>query len=291
VVKAYLGEVVMKDASVNPGKALVAVCQRHGWGTFRRELEVVFKSTATATLERSVRLLEQVCLAKPRKKDGWTELCATAAQATLQALETVDQETAANDWQARGVNRPRVLTSLARSLLASDQFELLSRLVAHTLARPEEYPLTEAHVSALTTLEPWLAKNVEKPCPALSHWLASCCEQLEALTAREPQAPADYRRDAAIRCPCGACAALRRFLEDPHERVYRHRAAQDQRTHLEHVIRQHHCDLDLQTEESGRPYTLVCTKNTASYRAKLHKYRQDQEHLLALRSIEVSLPE
>lgn len=291
LVKAYLTQVLTRDVSVEPGKALPEVCRKHGWATFRPELEAVVGATTAATLGRNVRLLESICLAKARQKEEWIELCRVLARATLPALEAIDRETAATDWRVREADRATVLTELARSLLAAEQDELLGRLVAHTLAQPETYPLRQAHVSALTALRPWLEKNLKKPSAALSHWVAWCCEQLDALTARAPQAPADFRRGAALSCPCPACAGLKQFLEDPHEQVYHYRAREDQRRHLEHSIRQHHCDLDLKTERHGSPYTLVCTKNTASYRAQLHQFHQDQEHLLTLRSIQERLPE
>jgi hypothetical protein len=290
LIKAYLGEVVPKDASVEPGKPLVEVCQRHGWGTFRPELEVVFQRTAAATIERNVRLLEQIALAKPRKKEEWLGLCASLAQATLRSLEVLDREKESIHYWPGEVNRTEVLTRLARSLLATEQFELLSQVVAHTLAVPEKYPLTPAQVGALTALQPWLKKNVKKPCPSLSHWIASCCGQLESLTAEVPQPPTDFRRTAAISCRCPECAELKRFLNDPHEQAHRFPVREDLRQHLQHSIRQHNCDLDCRTERRGRPYTLVCTKNTASYQQRLSTFHQDQEHLAALRSIQASLP-
>src|SRR5207244_2479924 len=139
-------------------------------------------------------------------------------------------------------------------------------------------------------LRPWLKKNLEEPSPALAAWVATCREQLEALTGEEPEKPADFRRDATISCKCADCAALKRFLEDPDERTYRLTAAQDRRSHVEDKIRHHHCDVDCKTEERGRPYTLVCTKNTASYQARLKKYHEDQKHLATVRAIEKSLP-
>ena len=54
--------------------------------------------------------------------------------------------------------------------------------------------------------------------------------------------------------------------------------------------RHHRCDLDCRTERKGRPYTLVCKKNTASYQANLATYHQDLEHLAALRAIRQGLP-
>jgi hypothetical protein len=132
---------------------------------------------------------------------------------------------------------------------------------------------------------------MDKPCPALSHWLSSCCEQLAALTAQAPQAPTDYRRTAALTCKCADCAELRQFLENPQESVHRFRAVQNRRSHLEDCIRQHHCDLECRTEKRGSPHTLVCTKTAASYQEKVRTYHQNQEHLAALRAIQASLPQ
>src|SRR5262249_1372129 len=194
------------------------------------------------------------------------------------------------DYWPRQEERAGVLAGLARSLLLTRQGELLSRLVAHALAGPETYRLTLAHVAALIELSRWLHKHVKEPCSALSDWLAACCGQLEALTAEMPQPPPDLRRDATISCKCADCAELRRFLHDPQEREHRFRMREDRRQHLEPVIRQHGCDVDRRTERGGSPHTLVCTKNTASYEAKLKKYHEDREHLAALRAIEVGLP-
>jgi hypothetical protein len=260
LIKEYLSTVLIRDVSVDPGKALLKVCEKYGWETFQRELEVVFNNTKAETIERNIRLLEHLCLARPRKKEGWSELCAALARATLQALKAIDEGKAEPDWRVWEVDRAAVLAGLARALLATEQEELLSQLVAHILARSEQYPLTDAHVAALTTLKSWLESHVTRPSPALSHWLAACCEQLESLTAEEPQAPTDFRRSAVLSCKCPSCRELSRFLDDPHEQVHRFSAPEDRRRHLQDSIRQHHCDVDCRTEKRGRPYTLVCTK-------------------------------
>jgi hypothetical protein len=290
LVRSYLTHVLTRDTSIQPGKALVTACQKHGWGTFRPELEAVVRATATHSIRRNVRLLEQFCLAKPRKKEDWAELCQTLAVPLVDALESLDQA-AKSDWQAREVNRAKVLTDLARALLASEQPDLLSRLVDHALARPEQYPFPELHIKALTTLGPWIEKNVKKPSVALSRWVAACRERLEVLTAQVPQPPADFRRPSTLSCRCSHCAELKRFLEDPTEPEHRFRAIQGVRTHLEEIIKRDHCDLNLRTEKERSPYTLVCTKNDASYRRQLKKYHEDQKHLETMRSIEASLPQ
>jgi hypothetical protein len=290
LLQSYLGEILPRDATVDPGGALVTVCRKHGWETLQPALKAALERTTPQTLERNVRLLEHLCLAQARQQPGWAELCQALAQTLVAALEAMDQAPVTPDWRSKQVMRADVLAGLARALLATGQEKLLAHLVDYSLARPEKYPLTAAHVAALTALQPWLEKHVQEPSPALAHWLAACCEQLEALTAEAPQPPADFRRAAPISCNCADCSELKRFLNDPHEPEHHFRLAQARRDHLEMNIRNAHCDLDLRTERKGSPHTLVCTKNRASYQAKLHKFHQDQRDLATLRSIQASVP-
>jgi hypothetical protein len=290
LIHGLLAQVMIKDRAVDPGKALVTVCQKYGWGTFQPELLAVMKGTTAETLARNLRLLEHFCGAKPRAKEGWLELCGALAHAFIAALEALDREKPSYGWGAPRGDRAEVLAGLARALIATGQDDLLSRVVAHALALPEKYSLKEAHMPALVRLGPWLKDNAKKPCPGWSQWLASCREQLEALTAQAPEEPRDFRRPAAIACHCADCGELKRFLEDPRESVFRFRARQDRRTHLENTIRGHRCDLDLKTERGSSPHTLVCTKNKASYQEKLREYHSYQEHLATVRSIQAGLP-
>jgi hypothetical protein len=289
LIGVFLRDVLVEDDSVDPGPSLAPICQKYGWGTFQQELRTVMKRTTRETLERNVRLLEQICLAKPRKHEGWDELCATLAQALVPAVEE-DKKRSSSDWYSREVDRAEVLAGLARALIATGQSGLLSRLVAHALASPRKYPLRDAHLPALVSLRPWLKKNLEKPDPALTHWLDACREQLESLTAKVPQEPADFRRAAPVTCKCDDCAELKAFLKDPHESVHRFPMNEHRRKHLEREIRAHKCDLNLQTERRGSPHTLVCTKNKASYLERLKTYHQDQERLATIRSIQAGLP-
>ena len=290
LIKGYLREVLSKDATVDPGELLITVCQTQGWETFRQELEGVFTSTTAATLERNVRLLEQICSAKPRKKQGWSDLCVALAEAVVVVLERTDDEKPADPYRSRTFDRGTLLGGLTQALLVTEQGKLLERVVTHILARPEKYPLITVQVPALVRLQPWLAKNLKKPSPALSHWLASCCKQLEGLTVEAPKPPADFRRAAPLSCKCADCAELSKFLNDPHTKEHRFRAKEDRRRHLEFCIKEKHIDLDLTTARVGTPHTLVCTKNSASYDAQRLKFQQEQEYLATLRSIVARLP-
>jgi hypothetical protein len=44
--------------------------------------------------------------------------------------------------------------------------------------------------------------------------------------------------------------------------------------------------VDCTTERTRSPHTLVCKKNTKSYKAALKKYHEDLEHLARVREIE-----
>jgi hypothetical protein len=290
LIGTFLGDVLLKDDSAEPGKSLATVCQKYGWGTFRGQLVAVMKGTTLGTIERNVRVLEQVCEATPRKKEGWSDLCAALANELVPAIETIDRGAASTAWHHEKVERAEVLAGLARALIATDQSAPLSRVVAHALDTPKVYPLTSVHVPALESLRPWLKTNVKKPCAPLARWVASCREQLEALTARAPREPTDFRRAAPLSCKCAECAELKRFLGDPAESVHRFRAKEERRKHLAAQIAHHQCDLSLKTERTGSPHTLVCTKTTASYHASVQTYQRNQEHLASVRSIEASLP-
>jgi hypothetical protein len=45
------------------------------------------------------------------------------------------------------------------------------------------------------------------------------------------------------------------------------------------VVRNAGCDLDAATDRRGRPYSLVCTKNQASYDRRVKQRKDDRENL------------
>jgi hypothetical protein len=53
------------------------------------------------------------------------------------------------------------------------------------------------------------------------------------------------------------------------------KAAQTGRDHVEQTIRRAQCDLDVRTHQRGRPYSLICTKNQASYDRRMKQRKQD----------------
>ena len=60
------------------------------------------------------------------------------------------------------------------------------------------------------------------------------------------------------------------------------KAAEADRSHVEGTIKQARCDLDVITDRHGRPYSLVCTKNQASYERRARQRKKDLENLARL---------
>jgi hypothetical protein len=103
----------------------------------------------------------------------------------------------------------------------------------------------------------------------------ACLTHLEARIAEPLAPPADWRRPGELACRCPLCSQLSRFLADPTQPVWTLRAASADRGHVEATIGTAKRDVDVTTDRNGRPYSLVCTKNRASYEARVRQRKQD----------------
>ncbi len=285
----FLAEIVARDAAVEPDDATVAACDRHGWAAYTPTLAAIFGAPTAESLGRNVRLFERLCSIDSRPTGDRLALCQRFGVEVVSAVETIDGQDHSKNWSYKPPNRPELLARLARSLVVTDQLDLLARAVTHALAAPQLYPLPD-HVAALTSLQSWLKAHLKSASPAVSSWLAACCTQLEALTVADSVAPTDYRRDANLSCTCADCADLRAFLQDPREKSHRFRVRQDRRLHLENALRGGRIDATCVTDRTGSPQSLVFTKTTASYEASVSKLRADRDALATLRSIQTGLP-
>ena len=120
-----------------------------------------------------------------------------------------------------------------------------------------------------------------------AHELIACCRQmLQARTDGVPQEPADFRRSNKMSCSCSDCSELSRFLADPDQCEKRMKLNKGRRRHLHDIIRSNRCDLTHVTERYGSPYTLVCTKTTASYQRACKINERDLSNLSRIECLE-----
>ena len=107
-------------------------------------------------------------------------------------------------------------------------------------------------------------------------------DSLLARSAEPPEEPRDWAVGAGLRCSCELCARLKAFCKDPEARVGRFPLRKELRKHLHRQIDRHRLDMSHVTERRGRPFTLVCTKNRASYKRRLKQYAKDIKWMRSL---------
>ena len=115
----------------------------------------------------------------------------------------------------------------------------------------------------------------------LSLWSASAGYLLDR-SETPPEEPKDWKVVAKFTCRTPQCNELRRFCQNPEQRVARFQLKQGLRDHLQHLIRENQLEIDHETETKGRPYTLVCTKNRATYKRRLEEYSGDVKQMKSL---------
>lgn len=229
-----------------------------------------------------------LCLDRAKDQER-EQLCQRLAQLAVAALERTDGIAPKHDWRARQIDRANLLATLVKSVVAVKAEETLARLIEHTLAASGKYDLTDVHMKAMFSLESWLPRNLGRLGTTIARWLDHCRTELERRTAKAPAPPSDFRRASKLTCTCGDCRELSAFLDDPNEPVHHFARAKDRRQHLHQIIDACGCDLTHVTTRKGRPFTLVCTKTTASYATAGQVYERDRNHLQRLRDLEAKL--
>ena len=155
---------------------------------------------------------------------------------------------------------------------------LADRAADHILAWPQTYEPDTVLVPAVLGL----AGPVAHQAAAVQRLHAAALEHLRTRIAEPLEPPRDWARASAIACACAHCRELSRFLADPDRQRWPFKAPETGRRHVEESIRRSGCDLDLVTDRRGRPYSLVCTKNQASYDQRAHQRQRDLAHLAQL---------
>lgn len=285
IVSAYVRQVLGRDVSEDPGKALGNLCKRYGWPTYQADLLRLFKSTSDETIQRHARLLADLALRKDEDA-GRITLCTKLAREMMSTVERWNPARPDRLWHATGVDPRKLLPPLIQSFVALDQPGLLDRLVTYVLGRPKELDLTTVQVPVLLDLSSRLTRAVDGRCPPpLRRWLDAIRRTLESRAASPPREPTDWRRASATGCGCAECREVQQFLDDPTRQTLRLPLAEPRRKHLHNVIDHRRLDTTHVTERRGRPYTLVCTKTTASYQRALQAHRTDLDQLAKVRTL------
>jgi len=160
--------------------------------------------------------------------------------------------------------------------------ELLSEM-ATEICTLQTFSPRECLVPALLALKTRYGKAIADDINFLMIWNLAA-EKLLDQSEFPPKEPSDWRQSFKTKCTCADCKELRVFVESPVSVTMRFRAAENQRRHIQAEASR--LDMDFDTEETGRPYTLVCTKNRRTYNNQRSEYLQDVKSLKILASLQ-----
>ena len=223
-------------------------------------------------------------LARAGAVPAWRGELQGAAKALLDALpgDPARPKARADAWRRERADAAVVHDTL-RALVHADRADLANladQAVTHWLAWPKTYGLDSVIVPALRRL-------AERPAllnrPAGQRLRTAALAHLQARVSLDLAPPADWRRDARMSCRCEHCQSLSRFLQSTSQEVWRFKAREADRRHVEDSIRQGRHDVDCSTERKGSPHVLACSKNQASYERRVTQRRADLDDLQRLR--------
>ncbi len=175
--------------------------------------------------------------------------------------------------------QPRFIVDLFGALARIDPV-IADRAADHVLDRPATYGFDKILLPAVRDL---LGPAETGRSAAIERLRLACVAHLEDRVAQPLEAPRDWGRASAVGCECAHCKELSRFLADPDNERWVFRANEGERRHVEMTIRRAHCDVGVTTERRGRPYSLICTKNQASYERRRKQRGRDLADLKRLR--------
>ena len=219
-------------------------------------------------------------LARAAAVSAWRGQLQHASLAMLDAMpgDPSRRQAQADAWRRERADAAVVHDTLRTLALAGheDLAALADRAVTHWLAWPKTYGLDTVIVPALRLL-------AERPAltdrPASQRLRAAALAHLQTRVSLDLGPPADWRRDARVTCRCEHCQSLACFLRSADQDVWRFKAREADRRHVEDSIRQGHLDVDCTTERKGSPHVLVCSKNQASYERRVAQRRADLDDL------------
>ncbi|MDD8047635.1 MAG: 2OG-Fe(II) oxygenase [Verrucomicrobiota bacterium] len=207
--------------------------------------------------ELTLPLAEQLVAALPDKQPG-EEMSRYVFQRDREAIEISDSSIA-KLFEVLRITRSTKLTDQA--------LDLIKR-------HPAIYPPDTILAHGMLKLRKALGKGFAQDPGWVGLWQTTA-HFLIGRSANPPKPPTDWKLPVKKGCQCEDCIELMQFAVDPNLQQKRFPLNKDRRMHLHHRIEWDQMDMTHETERSGRPYTLVCTKTRRSFERRQNEYAQD----------------
>ncbi|WP_305909772.1 2OG-Fe(II) oxygenase [Methylomarinum sp. Ch1-1] len=281
LLQNFLDRILCQNFAGGEGRLLAENLRYYGWQCAERALETMSHQQQNANIVACIKILDVLAdnAVFPSDNEERQRLCRTAAQNCLSNWRKLieSDELRRNDWRGQNEALQRAaITGLFRVCHRLQMDEALQTLADWLTQQTQVLSLRGVLLPCLHDLNDWFSEQ-NRANPAFATLLATCLQQIKALADVIIEEPKDWRQSHLLSCQCKDCQTINQFVRDPKAQEYRMCANQNIRSHIESNIRTERLDIDCATDKKGRPYTLICTKNRASYHRALRQKACDTE--------------
>jgi predicted 2-oxoglutarate/Fe(II)-dependent dioxygenase YbiX len=277
----FLDEILAINFVGTEGEALAKSLAYFGWQSAETALKIMASHANQAKIVALLSLLQTLADESiyPVSDPERLALCQKTLLISISTWQALLESQPYNHYHWTNQNqatRQDVLLGFFKTAQLLNQNEALQALTVDILAKPKALPLREALLPAIHQIGGWLIKNPQ-PCPAFTQLFNAGLQQIQTLAETIIEEPKDWAQTQQLTCSCQNCRAFNIFLLNPDQTQFKLCANEDKRSHLKNNIRNQKLDINQITEKKGRPYTLICTKNRASYHEALKQKASDQQ--------------
>ena len=293
LLSRFIKNVITPQYNGKENQSLAACITRLGSKEFATAFLALFDVNIPIYPQSCIQLLKIfIGKNKPSTSDAFFDAYLKLAEAAFSNLSKIQvKNTMQYDWR-----REKSAEAIDADLVVN-LFNVLKQLSAAKLADnaavvlincPDIFAPDTVLVPALSRLERFCGdQNIGAA--ILSIWRHACGFLLQR-SEFPPEKPKDWSQQMKLTCSCAECKELKVFVTAPDQQVHRFRARQDRRNHLESIISSQALDISCQTDRSGSPHSLVCTKNRHSFEKHCEQYAQDIESFKKLLEVAENLP-
>lgn len=273
--------------------AIVKLCVDDGY--HHEFTDGLLRAAELLPLKRVVELIEQIIVENAAKKPSSTirllsslthakyfrntiEHFKPSAELLINHLpkELGKRSYSVNPYGKESINET-LLIDLLKVLICIDQGMILDAL-DNFFNLPKIYPVDKV-------LLPSAIYFVQEDfvLPELIPLISRVKVHLETRISKMPPPPPNWTRASQTGCSCNDCQEFSLFLANPVSANWTFKASEYRRKHIEECIRRRHLDVNYHTTKKGRPYSLICVKNRASYERRLTQHENDVKNLEILK--------
>lgn len=270
LARRFINEILPNNFFGKEGEALCTLCQKYGWASFEYALTALSNQTESKKIAAFSAILEK--LAEGELQEEQKKLCVILAENALENFAKCPLAPA-KSFYAPSVTigeKATFFASIFKTLCYLQQPKLLIKLGPLLNSDNAKFDLHSLRIPLITELHDWLvSKNITSG-EFVSVFFTPVFDETKHLATMLIEPPKDWQRKVVLNCKCEYCQDFSTFLHSPTEKEFSLKKKEDFRVHIEDQVKKFKIDVDCKTEKGkGSPYTLICTKNQASYeRAK-----------------------